>query len=261
MLTDTHCHILSTEYYNPQSIIDNWSSSNIKRIIINGYNQISNEEVLKLINNQNVYGALGIHPDNISLNLDKELDYITQNINTKGIIAIGEIGLDYYHNDQNKEEQIKLLDYFLTLAENNNLPVIIHNRNATDDLLKILKRHHNKGIIHCFSGSLETATEFIKLGFKLGIGGVVTFKNSNLPQTLSKINIENILLETDSPYLSPAPLRGTINEPLNLNIIEKKICEIYSLSPEKVENILESNFNDIFDIKNQTWYNEKRYGA
>ena len=125
MLTDTHCHILSTEYYNPQSIIDNLSSSNIKRIIINGYNQISNEEVLKLINNQNVYGALGIHPDNISLNLDKELDYITQNINTKGIIAIGEIGLDYYHNDQNKEEQIKLLDYFLTLAENNNLPVII----------------------------------------------------------------------------------------------------------------------------------------
>ena len=224
-------------------------------------NQISNEEVLKLINNQNVYGALGIHPDNISSNLDKELDYITQNINTKGIIAIGEIGLDYYHNDQNKEEQIKLLDYFLTLAENNNLPVIIHNRNATDDLLKILKRHHNKGIIHCFSGSLETATEFIKLGFKLGIGGVVTFKNSNLPQTLSKINIENILLETDSPYLSPAPLRGTINEPLNLNIIEKKICEIYSLSPEEVENILESNFNDIFDIKNQTWYNEKRYGA
>ena len=88
MLTDTHCHILSTEYYNPQSIIDNLSSSNIKRIIINGYNQISNEEVLKLINNQNVYGALGIHPDNISLNLDKELDYITQNINTKGIIAI-----------------------------------------------------------------------------------------------------------------------------------------------------------------------------
>ena len=110
MLTDTHCHILSTEYYNPQSIIDNLSSSNIKRIIINGYNQISNEEVLKLINNQNVYGALGIHPDNISLNLDKELDYITQNINTKGIIAIGEIGLDYYHNDQNKEEQIKLLE-------------------------------------------------------------------------------------------------------------------------------------------------------
>ena len=154
MLTDTHCHILSTEYYNPQSIIDNLSSSNIKRIIINGYNQISNEEVLKLINNQNVYGALGIHPDNISLNLDKELDYITQNINTKGIIAIGEIGLDYYHNDQNKEEQIKLLDYFLTLAENNNLPYV-KSSNVVNSVLICFKAFSADVGIYAFNNIEE----------------------------------------------------------------------------------------------------------
>lgn len=248
MLTDTHCHILSTEYLDPKHIIDNLSNSNIKRIIINGYNNQSNQEVLSLINNDNVYGALGIHPDNITKNIKEDLKFIETNITTNGIIAIGEIGLDYYHNDTNKQEQIELLDYFLALGEKYNLPVIIHNRNATDDLLRLLKKHHNKGIIHCFSGSIETAKEFIKLGYKLGIGGVVTFKNSNLPETLSKIKVENILLETDSPYLSPTPLRGTPNEPVNLNIILKKICEIYNLSESEASSILEKNFFDIFDI-------------
>ena len=252
MFTDTHCHILSTSYYNPEDIIQNLNDNNIKRIIINGYNYQTNKEVINLSNKySNVYGAIGIHPDNINDNeLSLTIDLINQNLNNPKIIALGEIGLDYYHNKENKEEQLKLLDTFLTLSEKYHLPVIIHNRDATDDLLKLLKKHHTKGIIHCFSGSIETAKEYIKLGYKLGIGGVLTFKNSKLKEVLKKISINNILLETDSPYLTPSPLRGLPNEPMYLKFIADELINIYNLSIPDISTILEQNFLDTFDIKN-----------
>lgn len=249
MFTDTHCHVLSTNYYNPDEIIQNLESNNIKRIIINGYNLKTNKEVIELSTKYpNVYGALGIHPDNIFENLEENLQLIKKSINNK-IIAIGEIGLDYYHNKDNKKEQLSLLETFLNLAESYNLPVIIHNRDATNDLLKILKSHHLKGIIHCFSGSIETAQEYIKLGFKLGIGGVLTFKNSKLRETLKNIPLTSILLETDSPYLTPTPLRGLPNEPMYLKFIAAELSEIYNVSIEEISNILEDNFHAVFDIK------------
>lgn len=248
MFTDTHCHILSDKFYYPMNVINNLERDNIRRIIINGFNIKSNCEVMDLINNKNVYGALGIHPDNISDFNNDAKKFIDENINNKKIIAIGEIGLDYFHNKENKKEQLEMLDYFLGLAENNNLPVIIHSREATGDLLELLKRHKCKGIIHCFSGSLETAREYIKLGYKLGIGGVLTFKNCNLKDVLKEIDLNNILLETDSPYLAPVPLRGLPNEPVNLNIIAEYLCSIYNVSLEELAGILEDNFNDVFNI-------------
>ena len=141
-----------------------------------------------------------------------------------------------------------MLEYFLGLAENNNLPVIIHSREATGDLLVLLKKHKCKGIIHCFSGSLETAREYIKLGYKLGIGGVLTFKNCNLKDVLKEIDLKHILLETDCPYLAPVPLRGLPNEPVNLNIIADYLCAIYNVSLEELAGTLEDNFNDVFNI-------------
>ncbi len=250
MFTDTHCHILSTSYYNPDDVINNLSQNNIKRIIINGYNLKTNKEVISLSNKYpNVYGALGIHPDNIIEDLEENINLIKENSSNPKIIAIGEIGLDYYHNKDNKKEQLELLDTFLNLAEELNLPVIVHNREATDDLLKILKRHHVKGIIHCFSGSLETAKEYLKLGFKLGIGGVLTFKNAHLKEVLKEIPITSILLETDSPYLTPMPLRGIPNEPMYLKFVADELTTIYNVSLEKLSNILEENFHEIFDIK------------
>ena len=142
-----------------------------------------------------------------------------------------------------------MLNTFLSLAEELKLPVIIHNRDATEDLLKILKKHHVKGIIHCFSGSIETAREYIKLGFKLGIGGVLTFKNSNLKKTLKDIPLSNILLETDSPFLTPTPLRGIPNEPMYLKFITDELLKIYHISLEELAITLEQNFLDVFDIK------------
>lgn len=248
MFTDTHCHILSDMFYDPLNVIDNLERDNIRRIIINGFNIKSNCEVMDLINNKNVYGALGIHPDNISDFNDNAKNFINENIKNKKIIAIGEIGLDYFHNKENKMEQLQMFEYFLGVAENNNLPVIIHSREATGDLLDLLKKHKCKGIIHCFSGSLETAREYIKLGYKLGIGGVLTFKNCNLKDVLKEIDLKHILLETDSPYLAPVPLRGLPNEPANLNIIADYLCAIYNVSSEELADTLEDNFNDVFNI-------------
>lgn len=248
MFTDTHCHILSDKFYDPLNVIYNLERDNIRRIIINGFNIKSNCEVMNLINNKNVYGALGIHPDNISDFNDIAKNFINENIKNKKIIAIGEIGLDYFHNKENKKEQLQMLEYFLGLAENNNLPVIIHSREATGDLLDLLKKHKCKGIIHCFSGSLETAREYINLGYKLGIGGVLTFKNCILKDVLKEIDLKHILLETDSPYLAPVPLRGLPNEPVNLNIIADYLCAIYNVSLEELAGTLEDNFNDVFNI-------------
>ncbi len=249
MFTDTHCHILSNEYYNPDELIKNLKDNNIRRIIINGYTPKTNNEVLETSQKyEEVFGALGLHPDNIDEDWKIVFNQIKSNYQNPKIIAIGEIGLDYYHNKDNKEKQIQLLEEFLKLSEITKLPVIIHNRDATDDLIRTLKKFHTTGIIHCFSGSLETAREYIKLGYKLGIGGVLTFKNSKLREVLKEIPLTSILLETDSPYLTPAPLRGLPNEPMYLKFVIDELVKIYNLPNEEIANILESNFHDIFDI-------------
>lgn len=249
MYTDTHCHVLPSVYYDVEELINNLKTNNIKRIIVNGYNYKTNKEVIELCSKYaNVYGALGIHPDNIDEDIAKDLEFINNNINNPKIIAIGEIGLDYYHNKENKYDQIELLSKLLQIAQQNKLPVIIHNREATNDLIELLKKYKTKGIIHCFSGSIETAKTYIKMGYKLGINGILTFKNSKLKENIKEIGIKNILLETDSPYISPEPIRGTINEPLNINIISKKLIEILNISESELSQQLEENFNEIFDI-------------
>lgn len=246
MITDTHCHVLSDKYFNVYDVIDRLDKDNIKRIIINGYNDKSNKEVISLVNNKNVFGALGVHPDNIEDFTKENIEFIKNNLGSDGIIAIGEIGLDYYHNDLNKDKQIRMFEYFLDLAEEVDLPVIIHNRDATGDMLSILKKHECKGIIHCFSGSIEVAREYIKMGYKLGIGGVITFKNSKLKDALKEIGLEHILLETDSPYLTPVPLRGVYNEPYNLNYVFKFLCELFEVSEEELARKLENNYKEVF---------------
>lgn len=246
MITDTHCHVLSDKYFNVYDVIDRLDKDNIKRIIINGYDGKSNKEVISLVNNKNVFGALGVHPDNIEDFTKENIEFIKNNLGSDGIIAIGEIGLDYYHNDLNKDEQIRMFEYFLDLAEEVDLPVIIHNRDATGDMLSILKKHKCKGIIHCFSGSIEVTREYIKMGYKLGIGGVITFKNSKLKDALKEIGLEHVLLETDSPYLTPVPLRGVYNEPYNLNYVFKFLCELFEVSEEELARKLENNYKEVF---------------
>ena len=249
MFTDTHCHIFLTEYEDTSKILTELFQNNVSRIILNGYNVETNLEVLSSIKQyNNVYGALGLHPNDIKEDCREVIEGIRENINNNKVIAVGEIGLDYHWDTVPREKQKEIFLEMLTIASENKKPAIIHNRNATEDIIKCLKKISSKGIIHCFSGSLETAREYIKLGYKLGINGIVTFKNSTLPEVLKQIPIKNILLETDAPYITPEPHRKEKNEPKYIINTAQKVAEIYNLTLEELSKQLEQNFQDVFDI-------------
>lgn len=169
-------------------------------------------------------------------------------MNNKKIVGIGEIGLDYHYTKENKEKQISLFKRQLSLAEKLHLPVVIHTRDATEDTINILTEYQLRGVIHCFSGSLETANIYLSLGYKLGIGGVVTFKNSKLGEVIKKVSLSDIVLETDSPYLSPEPLRGTINSSKNIPFIADKIAQLKGVKIDEVSKITLENTYNLFDL-------------
>ena len=164
------------------------------------------------------------------------------------VVAIGEIGLDYYYGKDDMESQKRVFKAFLELAKEVNKPVVIHTRDAVMDTINILKEYNLKGIIHCFSSSKEVGMEYIKLGYKLGIGGVLTFKNSNLRNTVKSLGLENLVLETDSPFLSPEPYRGKENESKNIPIIAKVLADSLGQDLFRVEELTTNNATDIFDI-------------
>ena len=249
MFTDTHCHIYSEYYDNIDEILENAKNVNITRVINNGCDHKSNMEVLNLIEKYpNMYGALGIHPESADTYKESDIAFIEENIKNKKVIAIGEIGLDYHYTKENKEEQIKLLETQLKLAEKYNLPVIIHSRDATEDTINTLKKYNITGVIHSFSGSLETAKIYIKMGFSLGVNGVITFKNAHLKDVIKEIDLSYLVLETDSPYLTPEPYRGKRNEPAKIKNIAEFICELRNISPCQLGEITNENIHRIFDI-------------
>ena len=195
-----------------------------------------------------VYVTIGYHPecaDSVTL---KDIDYLKSLLGEKKIIGIGEIGLDYHYTKDNKDKQLWLFEEQLKIAEYLNLPVVIHSRDATMDTINTLKKYDVNGIIHCFSGSLEIANIYIKMGFLLGIGGVVTFKNSKLKDVVKEISVDSIVLETDSPYLAPVPYRGKINSSKYLEFIAKFIAEIKNISVEELAEITSENALSIFDF-------------
>ena len=204
--------------------------------------------IISLKKYPNMYGAIGIHPEDVDDATQEDIKFIEVNLSNEKIVAIGEIGLDYYYTKDNKEEQIKLFETQLALAEKYNLPVIVHSRDATEDTINSLKKFNCKGVIHSFSGSLETARIYIKMGYLLGVNGVITFKNAKIKEVIKEVGLENILLETDSPYLSPEPLRGQQNVPNNIKIVAEKISEIKKVSVEKVLEITTKNAVSQFDL-------------
>lgn len=251
MFTDTHAHIYSEYYDDFNSIIDNAKNNGINRIINAGTNLDNCHEVLDVSNVfENVYCCIGIHPEDIDENyLDFE-QLLLDNLNNNKLVAIGEIGLDYYFRKDNKEEQIKVFEYQLGLAEKYSLPVVVHSREATADVISSLKKFKLRGVIHCFSGSLETANIYLKMGFYIGVGGVLTFKNSKIDDVIKEVPLNRILLETDSPYLTPEPNRGKRNEPAYILDIAKYVANLYNVSLDEVSNITEKNVNDLYFNKN-----------
>lgn len=250
MLVDTHCHLFLEYYDDIQGVLDRARANDIGAVIVNGTNISDNKEVLRLVDEyEMVYGALGIQPEEIDDSWEDTLSFIEEHIYDNKIIAIGEIGLDY-HYDNDRELQKCVFRKQLELAQKYNIPVIIHSRDCIQETYDILKEYRVRGILHCYSGSLEMARLFNKLGFYLGIGGICTFKNaSKIVDVIKNIPLEYIVLETDSPYLSPEPYRGRVNEPSNIGIILEKICDIKCLSYKEASDVIYSNILALFDKK------------
>lgn len=246
-MVDTHCHLFVSDYPDIDDVIKRMGD-NI--VIVSGVDDASNREVLELCSRyRNVYGTLGIHPESVSL--DYSLDFIRQHINDDKIVAVGEIGLDYYYTKDNKDAQIELFCKQIEIAVSNNKPIVVHSRDAINDTFNIIKRYNygSRTLIHCFSSSLEMARNFIGLGCILGVGGVVTFKNSmKLKEVVSNVSLDSLVLETDSPYMTPVPFRGKRNEPYNIVYVAKEISNLTGVSYDEVLKITSRNACIFFDL-------------
>ena len=248
-MIDTHSHVYEEEMPNYKEIIAECKNKDIS-MIINGVDNKSNREIVELANKyDNVYPSIGLNYDGIDNFTDKDLEEVEELIKTNKVVAIGEIGLDYYWTKENKDKQIYFFEKQLSLAEKYNLPVIVHARESIQDVFDILRKYKVKGTMHCYSGSPQMAKEFIKLGFMIGIDGPITYKNNKKGvEVVKEIPIENILLETDSPYLAPEPNRGKQNSPLNLIYIAEKIAEIKGISVDEVIEKTTNNAKESFNL-------------
>ena len=250
MLVDTHCHVLSSEFENVEEISKVSFANELDKMIINGFNLNSSAEAMELAQkHNNVYAAIGIGPENVKDVTISDIEKIKEFAMNKKVVAIGEIGLDYYWTRETKEKQIFVFKEMLKIAKELNLPVIVHSRNSTMDTYNILKEFNVTGVLHCYSGSLEMAKEFIKLGFLIGIGGVVTFKNAKeIKDIVTSISLKDIVLETDSPYLSPEPNRGKKNIPSNVYFVAEKIADLKGVSISDVISITGQSACTKFDL-------------
>ena len=250
MYTDTHFH-LNKEYYDDiETVIKEAASNNVKRLIISSFDKSSIIEAIEIVeSHKNVYMTLGFHPEVADKVTNEDISWLKEKLQHPKCIAVGEIGLDYYWNKENREKQSQVFESQLNLAKELNMPVVIHCRDAFQDTYDILKTFDLKGVIHCFGGSLENAKKYIALGYHLGIGGVITFKNSKLGNVIKEVPLENIVLETDSPFLSPEPYRGIKNGPKNIPIIAAKIAEIKGINASNIAHITEENIIKLFKIE------------
>ena len=250
MYIDTHCHITSDDYDDISLIIEKIKDSGVNKIIVNGTDMKSNLEVLDLVKKYDiVYGALGFHPTELEDFQESSLLWLEEHINDEKIVALGEVGLDYHYENTDKNIQNIVFKKQLEIAEKYNKPVIIHSRDASQDTLDILRSYKLKGSLHCFSGSLEMAYEYVKLGYLIGVGGVVTFKNAkNIVNVIKNIDLEYILLETDSPYLTPEPYRKYKNDSSYIPVIASKIADIKGLDVSVIEKSTSDNAIRLFDF-------------
>ena len=249
MIIDTHCHIYNSEMKNAEEIIKKAAEHDID-LIVNGTNPKSNREVLELSEKyENVHAALGYFHTFADEMTEDALSLLDRQLCSDNVVAVGEIGLDYYNGKQNREKQIELFENMLELAEKHDLPVIVHSRKAMQDTFDILEKHDTSGSLHCYQGSAEMAREFIKLGYYIGIAGPVTHKNNRKIKKMDKkIDIDHMLVETDSPYLSPEEKRGEMNSPLNITYIIGKIAEELDMETDEVIEITTENAKRLFGI-------------
>ena len=252
LLIDTHAHLYSDSFTkNLDEVIDRAKKNNVYKILMPNVDLDSVEPMLKVSNEYDniCYHMLGLHPCYIDHNYKIIIKKILSNV-SKSTIAIGEIGIDLYHRNDNLNAQVSALNIQCEFALENKLPIVLHTRNSIDETINVINnyKYELKGVFHCFDGTYEQALKIIDLGFKIGIGGVLTFKNSKLIDNISRVNLKNIILETDSPYLAPEPKRGKKNEPCNVSFVANKLSEILSIPYEKVCKVTSENAINLFAL-------------
>lgn len=258
MLIDSHCHINDPVYLaKAKDYVLEARANNVSLMLVVGYDVKSSLDAVKIAEEfEDVYAAVGIIPAEVKNMKKDDLKEIEKLFKHPKVIAVGEIGLDYYWDktDELKHAQKKVFIEQIALANKFDLPVSIHCRDAYQDLLEILKHHkiNKKGIIHCYSSSPELAKEFNKLGYLLGLGGTVTFKNAITPKAVAKyVPMNGFVLETDAPYLTPTPHRGEINHSKYLSFIRDEIANLKGVDPITVEEETTKNFKKLFNLWNK----------
>jgi len=255
-LIDTHTHLYLENFDSDQNeTIERALKLGIKSFFLPAIDSSYTERMFLLKEKypHNIFLMTGLHPNSVKENFTKELEHINFLLekNRNDFYAIGEIGIDLYWDTSFFKEQEKAFITQIEWAKKYNLPIVIHSRNSFQQIFKILRKFTNKdikGIFHCFSGTYEDAQKIIEMGFLLGIGGIVTFKNGKIDTFLSKIPLKNIVLETDSPYLAPVPHRGKRNESAYLSLILEKVATIYGCSIEEVAKCTTENAKNVFKI-------------
>ena len=255
MFIDTHCHLNSDELLKEiEQHIKEAEENNVNSFIVVGWNKSSSFKAVELSKKyKNVYAAVGFHPSDINDVSDEDFEQTMNLLKEEKTIALGEIGLDYYweKNESQKEKQKEWFKRQILVANAYNKPIIIHNREAFEDCLKILKDNKPiaSGVMHCYSGSVEFLKSVLDLGLMIGLDGPVTFKNSKTPKEVAKnVPLGNLLLETDCPYLTPHPYRGTLNAPKYLPLIAKEIAALRDTSIEEIESTTTLNAKKLFKI-------------
>lgn len=249
MLIDTHCHIFREYYDDITNIIESMRDG---IIIVSGDNCKSNLEVIELCNQYpNIYGTIGYHPEFADSITNEDLEILEQQLSNPKIVGVGEIGLDYHYGKENKEKQKELFKRQIMLAKRNNKTIVVHSRDAAEDTYDILKENleEDRCIMHCYSYGLDMAKKFITMGIKLGVGGTLTFKNNRKTvEVVKELGLEHFVLETDSPYLSPEPHRGGLNQPFYVHYVAEKIAEIKNISYDKVVEMTSKTAISQFDL-------------
>lgn len=251
-LTDSHAHLDDESFdLDREEVINSLYDNDVDTVLNPGADLKTSQNAVKLAEKYPfIYAAVGCHPHDTKFMDDNTMNLFRDMANNKKVIAIGEIGLDYYYDNSDRETQRKWFREQIRLAKELDLPYIVHDRDAHEDVFKIMKEEHysgTRGILHCYSSSSEMAREFIKLGFYISLGGPVTFKKSKMPKLVAHdVPFERLLIETDSPYLTPEPFRGKRNEPKYVKYVAEEIAAIRNITAEEVAEKTSNNFKQLF---------------
>lgn len=254
MLIDTHSHIYLSEFDSDRTeMLERAKRQGISRLLLPAIDSSTHNQMLKLEEQypDACLSMIGVHPCSVKENYIEELKIASNYLERRTFKAVGETGLDFYWDKTFTKEQYASFQAQIELALHFDIPVVIHSRNSIDECINVISTYQTgklKGIFHCFSGNLQQAEKIIDLGFYLGIGGVVTFKNSGLDKVMAHLDLNKVVVETDAPYLAPVPFRGKRNEPAYLKFVIEKISEIKKITEEEIARITTENAKNLFGL-------------